>query len=170
MEYLYDGWLKIYKKIRNGRSFEVLQDKDAVGALVEDKDGKFLLVRQYRTALDSESLEIPAGCIDKDGLSPEEIMVEELKEEANLYIDINTLELMIDTCPQIGISKGSYRLYYCRYNGFGINQQIPDDLDVTETLWVTPDEFLEKIKRREIVDTKSQLAYYMIMNKKMTQF
>ena len=170
MEYLYDGWLKIYKKDLNGRSFEVLEDKDAVGTLVEDREGKFLLVRQYRTALESESLEIPAGCIDKNGLTPEEIMVEELKEEANLDISVNNLELMIDTCPQIGISKGSYKLYYCSYDGIGINQKIPDDLDVFETIWVTPDEFLKLIEDREIVDTKSQLAYYMIMNKKMTQF
>lgn len=170
VEYLYDGWLKIYKKERNGRSFEVLEDKDAVGALVEDSEGKFLLVRQYRTALDNESLEIPAGCVDKEGLTPEEIMVEELMEEANLKIKIADLELMIDTCPQIGISKGSYKLYYCKYNGIGINQQIPEDLDVTETIWVTPEEFLKMIVNRDIVDTKSQLAYYMIMNKKMTQF
>ena len=170
MEYLYDGWLKIYKKDLNGRSFEVLEDKDAVGTLVEDREGKFLLVRQFRTALESESLEIPAGCIDKNGLTPEEIMVEELKEEANLDISVNDLKLMIDTCPQIGISKGSYKLYYCSYAGIGINQKIPDDLDVFETIWVTPDEFLKLIEDREIVDTKSQLAYYMIMNKKMTQF
>ncbi len=169
VDYLYDGWLKIYKKERNGRSFEVLEDKDAVGALVEDRNGKFLLVRQFRTALDSESLEIPAGCIDKDGLSPEEIMVEELNEEANLDVSVNDLELIIDTCPQIGISKGSYKLYYCKYHGIGINQQITDDLDVSETIWVTPEDFLKMIKNREIVDTKSQLAYFMIMNKKMTQ-
>lgn len=170
VEYLYDGWLKIYKKERNGRSFEVLEDKDAVGALVEDRDGKFLLVRQFRTALDQESLEIPAGCIDKDGLTPEEIMVEELKEEANIDIEVGSLKLMIDTCPQIGISKGSYKLYYCSYDGIGINQQIPDDLDVFETIWLTPEQFLDKIQNGEIVDTKSQLAYFMIMNKKMTQF
>lgn len=169
MDYLYDGWLKIYKKELNGRSFEVLEDKDAVGTLVEDRNGNFLLVRQFRTALDRESLEIPAGCLDKDGLTPEEIMIEELKEEANLDIKVDNLKLMIDTCPQVGISKGSYKLYYCKYDGTGINQSVLDDLDVTETIWVTPKEYLAKIENREIVDTKSQLAYYMIMNKKMTQ-
>lgn len=170
MDYLYEGWLKVYKKQVNGRDFEILEDKDAVGALVEDQNGKFLLVRQFRVALGRESLEIPAGCIDKDGLTPEEIMVEELLEEANLEISIDSLKLIIDTCPNIGISKGSYRLYYCQYQGIGLNQQIPADLDVSEALWVTAEEFLEKIENREIVDVKSQLAYYMIMNKKMTQF
>ncbi|KAF0092303.1 MAG: NTP pyrophosphohydrolase [Fusobacteria bacterium] len=169
VDYLYDGWLKIYKKNLNGRSFEVLEDKDAVGTLVEDRNGNFLLVRQFRTALDRESLEIPAGCIDKDGLTPEEIMIEELKEEANLDIEVDNLRLMIDTCPQVGISKGSYKLYYCKYDGIGINQSVPEDLDVSETIWVSPKEYLAKIENREIVDTKSQLAYYMIMNKKMTQ-
>lgn len=169
VDYLYDGWLKIYKKELNGRSFEILKDKDAVGALVEDNSGRFLLVRQFRTALDRESLEIPAGCIDKVGLTPAEIMVEELLEEANLKIEVDNLKLMIDTCPQVGISKGSYKLYYCKYDGIGINQLIPEDLDVSETIWVTPKEYLQKIENREIADTKSQLAYYMIMNKKMTQ-
>ncbi|MDD2370974.1 MAG: NUDIX hydrolase [Firmicutes bacterium] len=169
MDYLYKGWLKIHKKEYKSRTFEVLEDKDAVGALVEDSNGKFLLVRQFRVPLDRNSLEIPAGCIDKDGLTPEEIMVEELQEEADIKVNVSDLKLISDSCPNIGISRGSYRLYYCKYNGVGTNKTI-DDEDVFETLWITPEEFLEKIEIREIRDTKSQLAYYMIMNTKMTQF
>lgn len=168
MEYLYKGWLKIYKKKIGNREFEILEDKDAAGALVEDAEGRFLLVRQYRPALDRESLEIPAGCLDKEGLSAAEIMIEELEEEANLRIDINDLELMIDTCPQIGVSKGSYKLFYCKYNKKGQDKKISDDEDVTEAIWLSPEEFLKSIENREIVDVKSQLAYYMIMNKKKT--
>ncbi len=169
MNYLYKGWLKIYKKEYKGRNFEILEDKDAVGALVEDTNGKFLLVRQFRVPLGRESLEIPAGCIDKDGLTPEEIMVEELEEEGDLNIKAEDLKLLITFCPNIGISKSTYRLYYCKYNGVGISKAI-DDQDVFESLWLTPEEYLEKIEKREILDVKSQLAYYMIMNKKMTQF
>ncbi len=169
MNYLYKGWLKLYKKEYKGRNFEILEVKDAVGVLVEDKNGKFLLVRQFRVPLDKDSLEIPAGCLDKDGLTPEEIMVEELEEEADLNVKVENLKLLIDFCPNIGISKSNYKLYYCKYDSIGVNKAI-DEEDVFETLWLTPEEYLEKIEKGEIVDVKSQLAYYMIMNKKMTQF
>lgn len=51
----------------------------AVVPLVDDQTA--LLVRQYRTALDQEVLELPAGKLDVDGEAPERAAARELAEE-----------------------------------------------------------------------------------------
>ena len=163
MGYLYDGWLKISERIIGGRRFEILIDINAAGAVVEDREGRLLVVRQYRPALMEESLEIPAGCIDKEGLGPAEIMAEELLEEAHLKVDAKDLQLLLTTYPQVGISAGTYWLYYYFYDQAGEDKAIEDDQDVTECLWLTKEQFGEKIRNGEIKDTKSQLAYYYLM-------
>lgn len=165
MSYLYDGWLKISEGFNGNRRFEILEDKEASGALVEDQEGKLLLVRQHRVALGQETLEIPAGCLDKDGLSPTEIMVEELAEEANLIIDEKDLELMLVGQPNIGVSKSRYFLYHYLYPGLGQDEKITDDPDVTERLWVTSEDFLRLIQEGGITDMKSQLAFFLWKSK-----
>ena len=163
MGYLYDGWLKISERIIGSRRYEILIDINAAGAVVEDRDGRLLVVRQYRPALMKESLEIPAGCIDKDGLGPAEIMAEELAEEAHLEVEAKDLQLLLTTYPQVGISAGWYKLYYYFYDGVGEDKLIHDDADVSERLWLTKEQFGDMIQSGEIKDTKSQLAYYYLM-------
>ena len=163
MGYLYDGWLKITERIIGGRRFEILIEMNAAGAVVEDRQGRLMVVRQHRAALMDESLEIPAGCIDKPGLSPAEIMAEELAEEAHLQVKPEELQLLLTSYPQIGISTSKYHLYYYYYDEIGENEAIDDDPDVTERLWLTKDQFGEMIRNGRIKDSKSQLAYYYLL-------
>ncbi|ADY56170.1 NUDIX hydrolase [Syntrophobotulus glycolicus DSM 8271] len=58
---------------------EVVQHPGAVGMLAV-QDGQIFLVRQYRYALQQETLEIPAGKIDR-GEDPEICAIRELREE-----------------------------------------------------------------------------------------
>lgn len=53
-------------------------------AVVAIEDGAIVLVRQYRAALHTELLEIPAGRRDVDGEPPEATAVRELEEEVGL--------------------------------------------------------------------------------------
>jgi len=54
----------------------------AVAVVPVDNDGRHvILVRQYRSAVDRELLEIPAGKRDVDGEPPEETALRELEEE-----------------------------------------------------------------------------------------
>lgn len=60
---------------------EVVQHPDAVAAVPLDDDDRILLVRQYRPAIRSRSLELPAGILDVEGEEPEEAARRELAEE-----------------------------------------------------------------------------------------
>ncbi len=53
--------MKLIRKQVNDKWYEVLENHDAVSAIVKDKNGKILLVEQYRPAMDVNTLEIPAG-------------------------------------------------------------------------------------------------------------
>jgi len=51
--------------------------------VVAVKDGRLLMVRQYRLLIDAESLEIPGGAIEV-GETPEQAIARELLEEAGI--------------------------------------------------------------------------------------
>lgn len=162
---IYDGWLKLKKLSLRGREYEVIEQKDAVAALIQDKEGKILLVKQVRPALLEETLEIPAGCIDKAGKSLKEIMLEELEEEAHLHLQANDLTELITCQPQLGISKSTITLFHGRITTLGQSQLIDDDLDVTEIVYLTPTELERAMESGHIKDLKTQLAFYFLKSK-----
>ena len=77
--------LKIYRDtvVANGirETYDYIHHDGAAAVLPVTKDGKILMVRQYRNALDRFTLEIPAGKVD----APDEPRIEcgyrELEEE-----------------------------------------------------------------------------------------
>ena len=64
--------LKIYEDtvIANGHEarWDFIHHDGAAAIVAVREDGKLLMVRQYRNALDRETLEIPAGKLDDFGL------------------------------------------------------------------------------------------------------
>lgn len=60
---------------------EVVRHTDAVAVVPMLPDGRVVLVRQYRQPLRRYVLEVPAGKMDVDGESPEEVATRELAEE-----------------------------------------------------------------------------------------
>ena len=60
-----------------------ISGKDSVIAAILDNNDNFIMIEQYRYALESISLEIPAGSID-DGETPKEAIKREIAEETNL--------------------------------------------------------------------------------------
>ena len=56
-------------KVPNGNitKWDHIEHKGASAVVPVDEDGKILMVRQYRNALDRFTLEIPAGKLDEPG-------------------------------------------------------------------------------------------------------
>ncbi len=67
-------------KSLQGKPFYRFILPDAVLILAQRKDGKLLLIRQYRPSIKSHTLELPAGQIDKNE-SPKKAAIRELYEE-----------------------------------------------------------------------------------------
>jgi 8-oxo-dGTP pyrophosphatase MutT (NUDIX family) len=70
----------------SGETFErdIVHHPGAVSVVAVRDDGKVLLVRQYRAAVDRMLLEIPAGKRDVDGEAPEVTAARELEEEVGV--------------------------------------------------------------------------------------
>ena len=76
-----------------------LRMPDYVTVLPVTAEHEVILVRQYRPALDSDSLELPAGHVEADE-SPEEAAARELLEETNYQTD--AIELLGYLHPDAG--------------------------------------------------------------------
>jgi len=159
-EVVYDGWMKLIRKQVNEKWYEVLENHDAVSAIVKDKNGKILLVEQYRPAMDVNTLEIPAGVIDKP-LTNEEIMAEELAEEANLQVDAACIKEAVCFKPIVGFSNSTTWIYEVQLNVEGENMEIHND-DVHQIHWYTLDEFRSGVNTGAIDDCKTIIAFYYL--------
>lgn len=82
-----DDWLTARKdrcEMPDGRivdPYYVMEYKDWVNAVAFTKEGKILMIRQYRHALGEVTIEVPGGCIDQEDASPSEAIKRELLEE-----------------------------------------------------------------------------------------
>lgn len=64
----------------------IIRHPGAVAIVAIDDEGRWLLIRQYRLAVQQELLEIPAGTLDHDEV-PEETAQRELREETGFAAD-----------------------------------------------------------------------------------
>lgn len=164
MQQVYDGWLKLYKLEHEGRTYEILDNHDAVAAIVLDADQKILLVEQYRPALGVNTLELPAGVVDKPGLTLQEIMAEELMEEALLSIDPDDLEQVIVFKPIVGFSKSQMTVFYMHCDRVYQDMEIKD-CDVFKAHWLSFEAFEKGVLNGRIFDNKTVMAYYYLKAK-----
>ena len=89
--------LKIYEDtvIANGHEahWDYIHHDGAAAVVAVADDGKLLMVRQYRNALDRETLEIPAGKLDAPDEPKIECAYRELEEETGYTIlDVRTAQ------------------------------------------------------------------------------
>lgn len=137
---LYDGFHKInLVEMPDGSEREQFIIADGVAMLLVDNEGKFAMVKQYRAPIGEYLYEIPAGMVDKDGLSKIEIMMEEIEEECNFSKDmiskIDVKVLIEDLYIMSGSSYTKINLYLGKYDGVGVDTEIKGDEDVVALEW-----------------------------------
>ncbi|MCT4611913.1 MAG: NUDIX hydrolase [Clostridia bacterium] len=157
---VYDGWMQMQQFKYGDRDYEKVVSMDGTGAIVTNKEGKILLVRQYRPCVGMESLEIVAGCIDKAGEDGLQIIKEELEEEAHIKPEnIVSMDELYTYYMMIGSSDAKITLYDVVVNVDAVDEIITDDDDVTGRIWVTLDEMKVLIDEGKIADGKTIIAY-----------
>ena len=77
---------------------ELIFHGGAVCVVIVNEQGKLVLVRQYRKALEQMLLEIPAGKLDK-GEDPKEAVIREMNEEVGYTCDDVKLLYIFYGCP-----------------------------------------------------------------------
>lgn len=116
-------------------------------------DDKIIMVRQYRYALKRETLEIPAGKIDR-GEGPEECIKREMIEETGFRA--GSIEWIYTYAPAVGYSNELIHIYKGN-NLKKLDNQI-DKNEISSVEIIKIKEALLMIKNHEIYDSKTIIA------------
>ena len=115
------------------------------------KEGKILMVRQYRNALDRYTLEIPAGALDSRSESGIACVARELEEETGYRSE--SIEWLVTSHSWAAFTNEKVEVYVAT-NLIPSKQKL-DEEESIEVEEYTLDELKEKIFRGEITDSKT---------------
>ena len=145
--------------LRNGKiSKRIRIDHPQASAIVPFvSDNEIIMVKQYRYALDRETLEIPAGKID-NGESPEECIKRELIEETGF--ETKSIQWLYSYAPAIGYSNELIHLFSGR-DLKKVGTKIDED-EISSLEILTLDEVIGMIRNHKIIDSKTIIALSFI--------
>lgn len=163
---VYNGkFLKIKQMPYKNTNYEIVEMNNAVAAFIMDKSlTKVLLAKQYRPAYGDFTYEIPAGMLDVSGENEKDCMAREIIEEVNLTVNPENLEFLVNYMPMIGSATHRITIYSAIYEGECENIEIEND-DVVERIWVDHLDLADMVKKGIIIDGKTLLAFYIMINK-----
>lgn len=134
--------------------WDMIRHSGAAAVVPVDQDGKIIMTRQYRSSIDGESLEIPAGVLDiKDGVKedPQHCAARELEEETGYYAD--KLDYLLSYCSSIGICDEVIHIYAA--TDLKRSVQKLDEGEYIEIERYTVQELIDMIACGELMDGKT---------------
>ena len=138
--------------------WDFIRHKGAAGVVPVTEEGKILMVRQYRNALDRYTLEIPAGALDEENEPGRECAARELEEETGFRSE--NLEWLITLRTTVAFCNERIEVYVAK--DLIPSKQNLDQDEFIDLQTYTLDELKEKIFSGEIEDAKtvaSLMAY-----------
>ena len=134
-------------------TWDLVKHKGAAAVVPVTDKGTILLVRQYRNALDQETLEIPAGGIEP-GETALECVTREIEEETGFIAGKMTHLMTVITA--IGFCDEKIPIYVA--TDLKRSKQHLDEDEFLEAELVPLDELAEQVLNNEIPDAKTQAA------------
>ena len=144
----------------NVQVYDYIGHRGAAAVMPVTSDGKILMVRQYRNALDRFTLEIPAGGLNK-AENTKECAARELEEETGYKS--SDLELLLSIRTTIAFCNEKIDVYVAR-NLIPSHQNL-DEGEFVEVEEYTINELLEKIYDGTIQDSKTVSSIFAYYNK-----
>lgn len=138
--------------------WDFIKHKGAAAVVPVREDGKILMVRQYRNALERYTLEIPAGALDEENEPGIVCASRELEEETGFRSD--ELEWLITLRTTVAFCNEKIEVYVAR-NLIPSSQHLDED-EFIDLKAYSLEELQEKIFSGEIEDAKtvaSLMAY-----------
>ena len=129
---------------------DVVRHRGAVAVVALTDDGRICLVRQYRTALDRVTVEIPAGKLDP-GEDPLTCAKRELLEETGMVADRMAFLTTLATTP--GFTDERIHLYMA--TGLTFGPAHPDEDEFLNVDLVPLDELIDAVLDGRIEDSKT---------------
>lgn len=150
--------LKIYEDtvIANGHEahWDFIHHDGAAAVLPVTDDGKILMVRQYRNALDRETLEIPAGKLDEPDEPKINCAYRELEEETGFRTE--NMEYLISVNTTVAFCDEAIDVFIAR-NLIPSHQHLDEDEVIEVEAWEV-DDLLDQIFQGKITDAKTIAA------------
>ena len=152
--------LKIYedKVLANGHEarWDFIHHDGAAAVLPVD-DGKILMVRQYRNALDRYTLEIPAGKLDAPGEPKVECAFRELEEETGYRVESpENLEYLMSLTTTVAFCDEAIDIFVA-HNLIPSHQNLDED-EVINVVPCSLGELEDMIYTGKITDGKTIAA------------
>ena len=143
-------------KVPNGNivKYDFIGHKGAAAVVPVTEDGKILMVRQYRNALDRETLEIPAGGLNSISEPTKDAAARELNEETGYASD--NLEFLISIRTTVAFCNEKIDVYVA--NNLKKSCQNLDEDEFLEVDAIPFAKAIEMVNNGEIIDGKTQLA------------
>ena len=141
---------------------ELIFPKGAVAVLAVTPEGKIIIVKQYRKAIEAVSYEIPAGKLEVGEAGDEmAAAARELEEETQYKGD---LELIYEFYTAIGFCNERIKLYVATNLKPVENPRPLDDDEFLELYELTYEECMELVASGAIQDAKTIIAlqYYAL--------
>ena len=150
--------LKIYEDtvLANGHEahWDFIHHDGAAAVVPVTDDGKILMVRQYRNALDRETLEIPAGKLDAPDEPKIECAYRELEEETG-FRTVN-MEYLISVNTTVAFCDEAIDIFVAR-NLIPSHQHLDEDEVIEVEAWDLED-LLKLIFQGKMTDGKTVAA------------
>lgn len=134
--------------------WDMIRHSGAAAVVPVDENGNIIMTRQYRSSIDGESLEIPAGVLDiKDGVKedPMHCAARELEEETG-YTSQN-LQYLLSYCSTIGLCDEVITVYLA--TDLKPSKQNLDEGEYIDVERYSLEELLYKIETGELMDGKT---------------
>ena len=150
-------------KIPNGNvaTWDFIAHKGAAAVIAVKDDGKLLMVRQYRNALDRETLEIPAGALDSVDEPTDVAAARELEEETGYRA--GKLELLITLRTTVAFCNEKIDVYVASDLKPGKQHLDEDEYINVESYDI--EELVQMIYDCKIQDSKTVSALMAYKNK-----
>ena len=148
-------------KIPNGNiaKWDYIKHKGAAAVVAVKDDGKLLMVRQFRNALDRETLEIPAGGLNSVDEPTDIAAARELEEEAGYTA--GKLELLISIRTTVAFCDEKIDVYVA--SDLKRSKQHLDEDEYLDVETYSIEELIQMVYDCKIQDGKTVaalLAYY----------
>ena len=137
-------------------NFDFIKHKGAAAVVPVMDDGRILMVRQYRNAIDDYTWEIPAG--GRNGVDePTQICAyRELEEETGYHAELCDVTPLVSLYTTVAFCNEKIDIY--KANNLTKTQQHLDDDEYIDVKAYTLDELKQMIYKGEIVDAKTIAA------------
>jgi ADP-ribose pyrophosphatase len=160
---IYEGHFTLVSRPFEGKNHDIVVSKDAAIMLYVDEEDQVYFAKQFRPAIDEFVLSLPAETLDKEGLSPKEVMIEGLEEERGIKIDDSQVDYVGKVCSTDGHDTEFVHMFIGRGKGEYVGERLEDDERI-EVVKMPFDEAYKKVLSNELKGSKTN---YLILYEKL---